>query len=348
MAKNTDSTGQKRARRQAKFPETLRECIRYFADERRAFDFVKSMRWPDGVVKCPSCGSTDLSFISTRSLWKCKGKHAKAQFSLRVGTIMEDSPIELDKWLCGFWLIANAKNGISSYELARSIGITQKSAWFMLHRIRLAMQDGSIEKLKGHVEADETFIGGRARNFKLSKRNRAHHEDGWIGKTAVLGLLQRNAPDDETYSRVRLKVVQSVRRSDLDPEIRKQVEKGSELYTDKLRSYERLADEYIHNVIDHAECYAKGHVHTNGLENFWSLLKRGIRGTYVNVEPFHLFRYLDEQAFRFNERKDNDAGRFIKAVKGYIGKGLRYAKLTGRNEDGGSLPPTPTGAWQTA
>lgn len=345
MNRNTESTNDSKAKRQAMFPETLRECVRYFADERRSFDFVKSMRWPDGVVKCPTCGSSDISFISTRQLWKCKAGHAKAQFSLRVGTIMEDSPIELDKWLCAFWLIANAKNGISSYELARSIGLTQKSAWFVLHRIRLAMQDGSIEKLKGHVEADETFIGARARN--LHKDKKAPNMYGTsVMKTAVLGLLERNSP--EQHSHVRLNVVESVRRHDLDPIVRivrKHVEKGSQLYTDKLRSYERLADEYIHNVIDKAESYAKGHVHTNGLENFWSLLKRSIKGTYVNVEPFHLFRYLDEQPFRFNERKDNDAGRFVKAVRGYIGKGLRYAKLTGRNEDGGSLPPETTGTW---
>ena len=256
-----------------KFPDTLRDCIRYFANDDRAFQFIKLMRWPDGVVKCPSCGSSDVSFLSTRNLWKCKAKHSKAQFSVKVGTIMEDSPISLDKWLCAFWLIANAKNGISSYELARSIGLTQKSAWFLLHRIRLAMQDGSIEKLKGRVEADETFIGGRARNIHQAKKRYA---DGWVGKTAVFGLLERNAP--EKPSKVKLKVVPSVRRYDLDPEIRRQVEKGSEMFTDKLRSYENLCDAYIHQVIDHAECYAKGHVHTNGLENFWSLLKRSIRG----------------------------------------------------------------------
>jgi transposase-like protein len=237
----------------------------------------------------------------------------------------------LDKWLCAFWLIVNAKNGISSYELHRSLGITQKTAWFLLHRIRLAMQDGSIEKFSGRVEADETYIGGKARFIHKSKRT---GKTGMVGKTAVLGLLERNT---ENASRVRCKVVKRTRVYDLDPTIRANVEKGSEVMTDKLSSYYKLSDEYVHQVIDHAVSYAEGHVHTNGLENFWSLLKRGIRGTYVNVEPFHLFRYLDEQAFRFNERKDNDAGRFIKAVSGYIGKGLRYSKLIGQ-EDGGLLP----------
>src|SRR5438105_3942752 len=309
-------------------PKTLVEAVRYFADPKVAHDFVASIRWPDGVVKCPRCGSSEgLSFLENQLRWTCKQcrtAKSKWQFSVKVGTIMEDSPITIDKWLCAMWLIVSAKNGISSYELHRSLGITQKTAWFLSHRIRLALHDGSIEKLKGRVEADETFIGGRARNMHANKKRYA---DGWLGKTAVLGLLERNAPDK--CSRVMTKIVERVRRSDLDPEIRKQVEKGAELITDALPSYKHLGNEYVHNVIDHAESYVKGHVHTNGIENFWSLLKRMIRGTYVNVEPFHLFRYLDEEAFRFNERKDCDAGRFVKALRGLTGKGLRYAKLIG-------------------
>jgi len=328
--------------KKAAFPKTLHDAIKYFADDDRALDFMKSIRWPDGVIKCPTCASTDVSFLSTRRIWKCKNAHEKRQFSVKVGTVLEDSPIAIDKWLCGFWLIANCKNGISSYELAKDIGITQKSAWFMLHRIRLAMQDGITAKMKGRVEADETFIGGRARFMHKEKRKEPRR--GSVGKAAVLGLLERNAPDK--VSRVRCKVVQNVRRSQVEVGVRENVEKGSEVFTDALPSYNRLTDEYVHQVIDHAECYAKGHVHTNGLENFWSLLKRGIKGTYVSVEPFHLFRYLDEQAFRFNERKDNDAGRFVKVVSGIIGKGLRYVKLTGK-VDGDGLPKTPI-SWNTA
>jgi transposase-like protein len=254
---------------------------------------------------------------------------------------MEDSPISLDKWLCAFWLIANAKNGISSYELGRSLGLTQKTAWFLLHRIRLAMQDGSVEKFSGRIEADETFIGGRARNMHADKKERV--KPGTVGKVAVMGLLERNSP--QRASRIKVRVVRNVRRAGLQKEIKKQVVEGSEIFTDAFRSYSGLEKEYIHQVIDHAECYAKGHVHTNGMENFWSLLKRGLRGTYVSVEPFHLFRYLDEQAFRFNERKDNDAGRFVKAVAGYIGKGLTYAKLTGKKGDDGL--PQKTKSWWT-
>lgn len=275
--------------------------------------------------------------MPARKLWRCRKDNK--QFSVKVGTIMEDSPISLDKWLCAFWLIANAKNGISSYEIMRALGLTQKTSWFLLHRIRLAMQEGSFFMFKGRVEADETFIGARARNMHAARRKKMIDKGtGGVGKTAVLGLLERNTGDGS--SRVRLKVLKSVRRSQLDPEIRKNVEKGAEMLTDALPSYKNLSGDYVHNVIDHAEAYAIGHVHTNGLENFWSLLKRGLKGTYINVEPFHLFRYLDEQAFRFNERKDNDQGRFLKAVAGYIGKGMKYSKLIGQTEkDGGFLPP---------
>jgi transposase-like protein len=327
----------------AEFPQTLHAAIKYFANEDRALDFIKSIRWPDGIVKCPRCGSTEVSFLSTRRIWKCKAQHEKQQFSVKVGTVLEDSPIALDKWLCAFWLIANAKNGISSYELHRSLGVTQKTAWFMLHRIRLAMQDGSIEQFSGRVEADETFIGGKARNMHADKKSSI--KAGVVGKVAVMGLLERNSPD--RHSRVKLRVVRNVRRSQLQKEIKEKVAKGSEVFTDALRSYTGIEKEYVHQVIDHAECYAKGHVHTNGLENFWSLLKRGIKGTYVSVEPFHLFRYLDEQAFRFNERKDNDAGRFIKAARGIIGKGLRYVKLTGKTDDAALPVPQTTKAWWT-
>jgi transposase-like protein len=319
-------------------------AITYFSNEARALDFMKSIRWPDGVVVCPHCGSREVTFLANAKVWKCKTKHPKQKFSAKVGTVFEDSPISLTKWLPAVWLAVNCKNGISSYEIARDLGVTQKTAWFMLHRIRLAMQDGSIEKMSGRVEADETFIGGKARNMHASKKA-GFVKQGGVGKVAVMGLLERNAPDKT--SRVKLKVVQNVRRHNVQKEVRELVEKGAEVYTDKLRSYIGLEDEYVHQVIDHAECYAKGHVHTNGLENFWSLLKRGIHGTYVNVEPFHLFRYLDEQAFRFNERKDNDAGRFVKALSGIVGKGLRYAKLIGKEGSDGLPKKTTSWAFRT-
>jgi transposase-like protein len=290
-------------------------------------------RWPDGKVKCPTCGSEDVYFTKSRRIWQCKNVHAKRQFSVKIGSIMEDSPLGIDKWLIATWLITSAKNGISSYELAKSIGVTQKSAWFMLHRIRLAMHTESNGRWSGHIEADETFIGGKARNMHKGKRERLgiSQSRSMIGKVAVMGLLQRHGEG----SAVRLEVIWNRRKHQLEDVVTDNVEAGSALYTDSLRSYDRMeARGYIHKVIDHAEKYADGNVHTNGLENFWSLLKRAIKGTYVSVEPFHLFRYLDEQAFRFNLRKLSDSARFALAAGSVFGKRLTFNTLTGRDLPG--------------
>jgi len=323
-------------------PETLQEAIVYFADEQRSHDFLVSLRWPNGIVKCPSCQSKDVSFISTRRIWKCRHCTTKKQFSVKVGTVLEDSPIGLSKWLAAFWLIANAKNGISSYELHRAIGVTQKTAWFMLHRIRLAMQNGFFgSKFSGEVEADETYIGAKARYMHKDKRTGVGHAG--LKKTAVQGILERTT--SVKPSRVILKVVGNTRRPELCGNVRKHVAQGSTVCTDALMSYDDLERDYDRRVIDHALSYAEGRVHTNGLENFWSLLKRMLRGTYVNVEPFHLFRYLDEQSFRFNERKDDDQGRFLSVLHGIVGKGIRYAKLIAQEGGDG---PQPTETWQTA
>lgn len=324
-------------------PETLTGAIRYFSDAETCHDFLTEMRWPEGV-SCPRCGSNDISkLMLPRRIWNCRG--CKKQFSVKVGTIFEDSPLTLPQWLPAVWLIVNAKNGISSCELHRALGVTQKTAWFMLHRIRLAMQGGSVEKLNGMVEVDETFIGGlRANMHKEKKKIRV---SGPTGMTAVMGLLERNAPD--RTSRVKLKVVRTIRKPELQNEVRSNVEAGAHLFTDANPSYVGLSNEYAHQFIDHAECYAKGVVHTNGLENFWSLLKRGLNGTYVNVEPFHLFRYLDEQAFRFNARKLTDKMRFLATIAKFAGKRLTYAKLIDLDgSDSLPVPPTTTGTWQTA
>lgn len=307
-------------------PSTLLEAIRYFSDPDRCLAFMVAMRWPDGPV-CPTCGGREVGFLSTRRLWECKAKHPRRQFSIKVGTIMEDSAIGLDKWLPAVWVIVNAKNGVSSHEMGRTLGVTQKSAWFLLHRIRLAMQSGSFEKLSGEVEIDETFIGGKARNMHKGKRK--VKGTGPIGKAVVMGLLERHGSEKE-HSTVRAKVVPTTRKRTLQPEVHNHVEPGATVYTDALASYEGLDPEYEHKVVDHAECYVKDKViHTNGLENFWSLLKRSIKGTYVSVEPFHLFRYLDEQSFRFNNRKEDDAGRFVATVASITGRRLTYSQLIG-------------------
>jgi len=305
-------------------PETLLEAVTFFSDKDVSLSFVARLRWPDGV-SCPYCQASEPSFLSTRRIWKCRA--CKKQFSAKAGTIFEDSPIALEKWLPAMWFVVNCKNGISSYELARALGVTQKTAWFMAHRIRLAVQTGTFGKMSGEVEVDETFIGGKARFMHKGKRAQKIKGRGPMGKTAVMGLLERHGEDG--HSTVKAKVVPNTKRKSLSPEVRAHVEEGSEIFTDTLPSYADLGAEYVHGVINHAEKYVEGKIHTNGMENFWSLLKRSIHGTYVSVEPFHLFRYLDEQSFRFNSRKLTDGLRFLRAAAGIIGKRLTYAELIG-------------------
>ena len=305
-------------------PRTLQEAILYFADADNCLNYLVARRWPNGVV-CPTCGSKDVAFVASRRVWQCKTRHPKAQFSIKVGTIFEDSPITLDKWLLAMWMLANCKNGVSSYEVSRATGISQKSTWFMLQRIRLALQGQSGGKLGGEVEVDETFIGGKARNMHRGRKLRmlGGAKGGQVGKIAVQGLLAR-------HGEVRTRVIGVVRKQDLVDGIKQHVEPGSKLYTDDVFVYDGIQD-YNHEVINHAEKYVEGNVHTNGLENFWSLLKRGIHGTYISVEPFHLFRYVDEQAFRYNNRKEmNDSDRFDLAVRQIVGKRLTWAEVTGK------------------
>lgn len=306
-------------------PRTLAEAFRFFADPDRANEFVVNLRWPGGVA-CPNCGTDKPSFLRSRRIWKCRSKVcSKRQFSIKVGTIFEDSALGLDKWLPALWLLSNAKNGISSYELARALGVTQKTAWFMLSRIRLAMQTKSFAKMKGEVEIDEAFIGGKAEFMHKAKRNKGARRHGQWDKAMVFGMLQRKRRNK--HSTVVLHHVPGVKRKELMPHIQANVEHGSNVYTDAFRSYRTLEQDYKHAAIDHAVAYARGNVHTNGLENFWSLLKRAIKGTYISVDPFHLFRYLDEQAFRFNRREETDQGRFVRVLRAIIGKRLTYAEL---------------------
>jgi hypothetical protein len=310
-------------------PRTLQEAILFFADYENCHKAIEAIRWPDGVIKCPRCGSEQVTYLHKTRVWKCYGNHARAKFSLKVGTIFEDSPLPLQKWLPALWLLVNCKNGISSYELGRALDVTQKTAWFMLSRLRLALQSEHGGKLGGEVEVDETYIGGKARNMSIAKRKRMGITQGrsMAGKVAVMGLLDRHGKDGR--SQIRLQVVEGRKRGHFRPVIDLHVPAGATVHTDAHLSYQGLSNAYNHNVIDHAEAYVDGQLHTNGCENFWSLLKRAIKGTYVSIEPFHLFRYLDEQAFRFNERGGNDASRFALSLKGIINKRLTYVALTG-------------------
>lgn len=305
-------------------PRTLQQAIQHFANPDNCRQAVMAIRWPNGTVACPACGSLHVKYLEKARVWKCYEKHPKAKFSLKTGTIFEDSPLGFDKWLPALWLLTNCKNGISSYELARALGVTQKTAWFMLSRLRLALQAEHGGKLNGEVEADETFIGGKARNMHKHIRARKITGTGGKDKAVVAGIMERGGE-------VRATVVSNTKGKTLQAGIRANVEPGAIVYTDALLSYSGLDADYVHETVDHAEKYVEGKIHINGMENFWSLLKRGLHGTYVHAAPFHLFRYLDERAFTFNERDLDDLGRFIGVVSTVAGRRLTYATLTGKD-----------------
>ncbi len=310
---------------------TLRDAILYFADFEHCKDFMVQLRWPDGVVKCPECGSEKVTWLAKPRVWKCYANHPKPRFSLKTGTIYEDSPIPLEKWLPATWLLLNCKNGISSYELHRALGVTQKSAWFMLGRIRLAMQDDLTGgNLSGEVEVDETFIGGNARNMhKAARIQKFQGRRGYVTKTVVMGVLERASEGKK--KRVRASVISDRKGDTMRAEFGAHVEKGTTVYGDEFLSQWGLP-EYENKVVNHLERYVDGQIHTNSLENFWSLLKRGIGGTYIAVEPFHLFRYVDEQAFRFNNRDMDDVHRFVIGMRQIVGRRLTYKQLTGKEQ----------------
>jgi transposase-like protein len=308
-----------------KAPQTLQEAIIFYSVYENCHEFMMNLRWSDGKVLCPRCGSDDVSYLPNAKVFKCYQKHEKQKFSLKVGTIFEDSPLPLQKWLPVMWMLVNCKNGVSSWEIHRALGVTQKTAWFMLQRCRLAMQDeGSGGKLAGEVEVDETFIGGKARNMHANARMRNHVWQGGSGKTVVIGALERGG-------RVRAKVASDRKNKTIQPFVKENIEKGSEIHSDEHAHQWKMPEDYTHNVVNHLDTYVQGNVHTNGIENFWSLLKRGIGGTYISVEPFHLFRYVDEQAFRYNNRGPmNDWMRFRYAMRKIVGKRLTYKELTGK------------------
>ena len=310
-------------------PKTLQEAIRHFSNEQVCIDTVASLRWPNGP-ECPACGHKDHYYLKSQKRWKCK--ECYKQFTVKLGTIFEESPIPLSKWLVALWMLVNCRNGISSYEVGRDLGITQKSAWFVLHRLRLALSSGTLTKLGGSgnpVEVDETFIGGKARNMHKTRRLRMKvREHNW-SKTVVMGMLERGG-------KVKTAVIPERKRHIVEQIVRDNIIPGAEVHTDEFPGYRTISEDYAHRVINHLEGYVDGKVHTQGIENFWSCLKRGLGGTYVAVEPFHLFRYVDEQAFRFNHRK-NEGGKFLKdserfelALSQIAGKRLTFAEVTGK------------------
>jgi transposase-like protein len=328
-------------------PKTLHQAILYFADPDRCIAYLASSRWPDGVVVCPTCSRKDVSYVAKRRVWQCKSRHPKCQFSIKVGTIFEDSPIPLEKWLAAMWMIANCKNGISSWEIHRALKVTQKTAWFMLHRVRLGMKDERKQKFGfgGPVESDETYIGPNPAKMHKSRKARLQAQQGqgmlgdkFVGKTAVHGILDRE------LRQVRTKALNYVSRKRLQKEILDNVTRFAKVYTDDATVYDLLPKDYLHKVVNHSKEYVNGQVHTQGIDNYWSLLKRTLRGTYIAVEPFHLDRYLDEQAFRYNNRatKDNpldDGDRFALVVSQILGRRLTYKELTGKTATDGDARP---------
>jgi transposase-like protein len=321
-------------------PQTLQQAIQYFSDEQTCIDAVAFMRWPDGP-RCPYCVGEDAKnpyYIKTAKRWKCRS--CRNQFSVKKFTIFEDSPISLQKWLPALWMLVSCKNGISSYEIHRAIGVSQKTAWFMLHRLRLALKAKDLGfKLGGKdgsgVETDECFVGGRVQNMHRNKHTKYMLDSRGpnFNKTIVHGILDRD------LRQVRASVVPDTKRETLQNQILKNVKFGSTVYTDAAVAYESgLQRRFIHDVVDKTQTYVRGRVHVNGMENFWALMKRSLKGTYVAVEPFHLERYVDEQVFRFNNRatKDNpltDADRFLLALSQVAGKRLTFAELTGKDKE---------------
>jgi transposase-like protein len=306
--------------------KTLVDAIRFFSDEQNCIDTVAAMRWPDGKPTCPHCQSQKNYWLATQRRWKCA--KCRKQFSVKVGTIFEDSALSLDKWLVAMWMLVNCKNGVSSYEIMRDLKVTQKSAWFMLQRLRLVLEDEGDGKLAAVVQIDESFFGGKVKNMHKSKRPKNVSLKGGNTKAIVLGMLERGG-------RVRARIIADRTRKSIEPVLKEHIEDGATIHTDEFSVYARLNNRYIHEVVNHAETYVKNHVHTNGIENFWSLLKRGLNGTYISVEPFHLFRYVGEQVFRYNNRatKDNpltDVDRFGLALSQIAGKRLTYAQVTGK------------------
>lgn len=314
-------------------PKTLKEAIQYYSNEQTCIDTVAALRWPDGKPVCPKCGMAEGErkhyWLDTQKRWKCY--KCRKQFSVKVDSVFEDSPLSLSIWLMAMWMLVNCKNGVSSHEIARETGISQKSAWHLLHRIRYAL--GMPGTLIGGpaqvVEVDELFLGPKPQKMHVSRRMSLKKAMYAGSKATVMGMLDRE------LRQVRVKVIPSASRQVLQNEILNQVQPGSKVYTDGWAGYDGMAKHYVHETVNHMKEYVRGEVHTQGIENFWSLLRRSLSGTYIAVEPFHLDAYLAEQVYRFNNRatKDNsltNADRFMLAVSQISGKRLTFAELTGK------------------
>jgi len=294
-----------------------------FTDPVAAAEYLESIRWPDGVV-CPHCGESEKEpyrlkgkSLKGRRVWKCRA--CRKQFTVQVGTIFESSHVPLNKWLAAFYLLCSSKKGMSAHQLHRSIGVTYKTAWFMFHRIREAMKEPAFaSKLGGVVEADETYIGGKRSNAKRGR--------GTADKKAVLALVERDGKARSFH-------VANVSGPMLGGVIREHVDPSARLMTDEWKSYKKVGKEMAdHQTVAHSyDEYVRGDVYTNTVEGFFSILKRGVDGTYHHISRAHLHRYLSEFDFRYNRREMSDAARTVSALQGAEGKRLKYRETRKSN-----------------
>jgi transposase-like protein len=299
-----------------KHPETLIEAVRYFSNPDTCIEHVAALRWPHGIA-CPTCGRVDVSYLEKQKRWQCKSRHAKRQFSVKIGTIFEDSPLGLDKWLPAVWMIVNAKNGVSSYEIARALGVTQKTAWFMDHRIRAAMEYGTFDKLDDPVEADETYIGGKTKE-----------EHGrFSNKSAIVGVVEKK----KHIGQIRAFAAKQAHASNTLPFLRASLREGAILHTDESRIYSRANRTFVHESVNHSEKeYARGAVSTTTIDGFWNLFKRSYKGTYTHLSPVHLDRYVKERTYRYNTRMLSDGERFAEWFTKVNGRRLMYKSLVNK------------------
>lgn len=296
------------------------EAVRYFSDLDRAEDYIKSIKWPNGPV-CPGCGSQNVGHIASRRRYQCREKGCRKQFSLATGTIMESTHLRLDQWCVAAWMLINCRNGVSSCEIARTIGCKQQSAWHLLHRLRALFTQEYTEKFRGLCESDETFIGGLFKFMSAERRERARQR-GQKGKAVVHAIKERRS------GMVRAEVIPAARTEYVRDAVLEHVKTGSRLYTDESMVYDWADSCYIHRTVNHQERYVQGTVHTNGCENFFNCLRRACKGTYIKPTAEHLPSYVDEAVFRFNIRHESEWARFDTAMRRIVGKRLTYSELT--------------------
>ncbi len=298
--------------------ENIIQLTETFKDEQTCRDYLAKLRWVNGKANCPYCKSKKVYKIENGKRFKCANKECHKKFSVTVGTIFENTKIPLRKWFIAIYLITSHKKGISSCQLARDLGITQKSAWFVLHRVREMLKEKLPQSLEGVVEIDETYVGGKQSNKHKSKRI---GKQGAHSKTPVVGLVQREG-------KVRSKAVESGKAKDVVPVMLKNVKPGAVVITDENGMYKNLNGYYQHHSVNHsAEEYVRGSIYTNTIEGYFSLLKRGIIGIYHHVSDKHLSRYLDEFNYRYNAKEDTQEERFAEAIFQSDGRRLKYENL---------------------